>query len=144
MKGGGKIEHAVERQETAVTEGAKELKKLWEEVEQIKSDIAHILDALETLQMWVPMFSTNGFESSYSMRPEPHRTICTALAHTVVSQTQDIKTMNYNIGTILAVIAIIFVLITYITSAPLVPVAVILLGLAIIFGGRGSGSLRSS
>ena len=55
MKGGGKIEHAVERQETAVTEGAKELKKLWEEVEQIKSDIAHILDALETLQMWVPM-----------------------------------------------------------------------------------------
>jgi len=48
--------------------------------------------------------------------------------------------MNYNIATILAVIAIIFVLITYITSAPLVPVAVILLGLAIIFGGRGSGS----
>ena len=45
---------------------------------------------------------------------------------------------------ILAVIAIIFVLITYITSAPLVPVAVILLGLAIIFGGRGSGSLRNS
>jgi hypothetical protein len=45
--------------------------------------------------------------------------------------------MNYNIATILAVIAIIFVLITYITSAPLVPVAVILLGLAIIFGGRG-------
>jgi hypothetical protein len=43
--------------------------------------------------------------------------------------------MNYNIATILAVIAIIFVLITYITSAPLVPVAVILLGLAIIFGG---------
>jgi len=37
-----------------------------------------------------------------------------------------------------------FVLITYITSAPLVPVAVILLGLAIIFGGRGSGSLRNS
>jgi len=30
--------------------------------------------------------------------------------------------MNYNIATILAVIAIIFVLITYITSAPLVPV----------------------
>ena len=47
--------------------------------------------------------------------------------------------MNYNIATILAVI-----LITYITSAPLVPVAVILLGLAIIFGGRGSGSLRNS
>jgi hypothetical protein len=90
------------------------------------------------------LFSTNGFESSYSTRPEPHRTICAALAHTVASQTQDIKTMNYNIGTILAVIAIIFVLITYITSAPLVPVAVILLGLAIIFGGRGSGSLRNS
>jgi hypothetical protein len=52
--------------------------------------------------------------------------------------------MNYNIATILAVIAIIFVLITYITSAPLVPVAVILLGLAIIFGRRGSGSLRNS
>ena len=34
--------------------------------------------------------------------------------------------MNYNIATILAVIAILFVLITYITSAPLVPVAVIL------------------
>jgi hypothetical protein len=45
--------------------------------------------------------------------------------------------MNYSIATILAVIAIIFVLITYITGAPLVPVAVILLGLAIIFGGQG-------
>jgi hypothetical protein len=44
--------------------------------------------------------------------------------------------MNYNIGTILAIIAIIFVLATYITSAPLVPVAVILLALAIIFGGH--------
>ena len=42
--------------------------------------------------------------------------------------------MNYNLTTILAVIAILFVLLTYITSAPLVPVAVILLGLAIIFG----------
>jgi hypothetical protein len=52
--------------------------------------------------------------------------------------------MNYNIATILAAIAILFVLITYITSAPLVPVAVILLALAIIFGGRGSGSLRNS
>ena len=47
-----------------------------------------------------------------------------------------IATMNYNIATILAVIAIIFVLATYITSAPLVPVAVILLALAIIFGGH--------
>ena len=49
----------------------------------------------------------------------------------------DRKTMNYNLTTILAVIAILFVLLTYITSAPLVPVAVILLGLAIIFGGSG-------
>ena len=54
-KGGGKIEHAVERHETAVTEDAKELKELRDEIEQIKSDIAHILEALETLQMWVPM-----------------------------------------------------------------------------------------
>ena len=44
--------------------------------------------------------------------------------------------MKYNITTILAVIAILFVLLTYITGAPLVPVAVILLGLAIIFGGN--------
>jgi len=44
--------------------------------------------------------------------------------------------MKYNITTILAVIAILFVLLTYVTGAPLVPVAVILLGLAIIFGGR--------
>jgi type IV secretory pathway VirB2 component (pilin) len=44
--------------------------------------------------------------------------------------------MNYNIATILAVIAILFVLLTYVTGAPLVPVAVILLGLAIIFGGN--------
>ena len=45
--------------------------------------------------------------------------------------------MNYSIGTVLAAIAILFVLITYLTSAPLVPVAVILLGLAIILGGQG-------
>jgi hypothetical protein len=51
------------------------------------------------------------------------------------SKPKNRKTMNYNIGTILAVIAILFVLLTYITGAPLVPVAVILLGLAIIFGG---------
>ena len=44
--------------------------------------------------------------------------------------------MDYNIATILAVIAILFVLLTYVTGAPLVPVAVILLGLAIIFGGN--------
>jgi hypothetical protein len=50
--------------------------------------------------------------------------------------------MNYNIGTILAALAIIFVLLTYMTSAPLVPVAVILLGLAIILGGRGGPALR--
>jgi hypothetical protein len=43
--------------------------------------------------------------------------------------------MQYNIATILAIISILFVLLTYITGAPLVPVAVILLGLAIIFGG---------
>jgi type IV secretory pathway VirB2 component (pilin) len=45
------------------------------------------------------------------------------------------KTMNHNLATILAVIAILFVLLTYISGAPLVPVAVILLALAIIFGG---------
>jgi len=55
VKGGGKIEHAVERQKSAITEDAKELKKLREEVTQIKSDIAHILEALQTLEMWVPM-----------------------------------------------------------------------------------------
>ena len=44
--------------------------------------------------------------------------------------------MQYNIATILAVIAVLFVLLTYITGAPLLPVAVILLGLAIIFGGN--------
>ena len=44
--------------------------------------------------------------------------------------------MQYTIATILAVIAILFVLLSYITGAPLVPVAVILLGLAIIFGGN--------
>ena len=55
VKGSGKIERAVEHHETAATEDAKELKKLREEVTQIKSDIAHILEALETLQMWVPM-----------------------------------------------------------------------------------------
>jgi hypothetical protein len=45
--------------------------------------------------------------------------------------------MNYSLSTILAVLAIVFVLVTYLTTAPLVPIAVILLGLAIIFGGRG-------
>ena len=46
--------------------------------------------------------------------------------------------MNFNLATILAGLAILFVLITYVTTAPLVPVAVILLGLAIILGGRGT------
>jgi hypothetical protein len=56
--------------------------------------------------------------------------------HAVASAKPTIeKTMNFNIATILAVIAILFVLLTYLTGAPLVPVAVILLGLAIIFGG---------
>jgi hypothetical protein len=44
--------------------------------------------------------------------------------------------MQYNLTTILAIIAILFVLLSYITSAALVPVAVILLALAIIFGGN--------
>ena len=55
MKGSSKIEHAVERHETAATERAKELQKLREEIEQIKSDITHIIEALQTLEMWVPM-----------------------------------------------------------------------------------------
>jgi len=45
--------------------------------------------------------------------------------------------MNYNITTILAIIAILFVLISYIATAPLVPISVILLGLAVIFRERG-------
>ena len=49
--------------------------------------------------------------------------------------------MNFDITTILAILAIVFVLISYIATAPLLPIAVILLGLAIIFGGRG-GALR--
>ena len=55
VKGSGKIGHAVEHHETAVTEDAKELKNLRKEVTQIKSDIAHILEALQTLETWVPM-----------------------------------------------------------------------------------------
>jgi hypothetical protein len=53
-----------------------------------------------------------------------------------IGKTHKRKTMNFNIATILAIIAILFVLLTYVTGAPLVPVAVILLGLAIIFGGN--------
>ena len=55
VKGSDKIEHAVEHHETAVTEDAKEVKKLQEEVTQIEPDIAHILEALQTLETWVPM-----------------------------------------------------------------------------------------
>ena len=58
VKGSGNIEHAVEHHETAVTEDAKVVKKLREEVTQIKSDIAHILEALQTLETWVPMSRT--------------------------------------------------------------------------------------
>src|SRR4029450_2545443 len=54
-KGSGKIEHAVERHETAVTEDAKELKKLRDEIEQIKPDTPPILEAFQTLEMWVPI-----------------------------------------------------------------------------------------
>jgi len=56
-------------------------------------------------------------------------------SHARIGKTHARKTMNFNIATILAVIAILFVLLTYISGAPLVPVAVILLALAIIFGG---------
>ena len=45
--------------------------------------------------------------------------------------------MNYDITTILAIIAIVFVLISYVATAPLLPIAVILLGLAILFRGHG-------
>ena len=45
--------------------------------------------------------------------------------------------MSYDITSILAIIAIVFVLISYIATAPLLPIAVILLGLAILFRGRG-------
>jgi hypothetical protein len=58
VKGSGKIEHAVEYHDTAVTEDAKDLKKLREEVTQIKSDIVHLLEALQTLETWVPMSRT--------------------------------------------------------------------------------------
>jgi predicted nucleic acid-binding Zn-ribbon protein len=68
VKGSGKIEHAVERHETAVTEDAKELKKLRDEIEQIKSDIVHILEALETLQMWVPMSRTEKPQYAWAYR----------------------------------------------------------------------------
>ncbi|HCP91849.1 MAG TPA: hypothetical protein DIT76_07385 [Spartobacteria bacterium] len=68
VKGSGKIEHAVEHHETAVTEDAKELKKLREEIEQIKSDIAHILEALQTLETWVPMSRTEKPQYAWAYR----------------------------------------------------------------------------
>jgi hypothetical protein len=68
VKGSGKIEHAVEHHETAVTEDAKELKKLREEVTQIKSDIAHILEALQTLEIWVPMSRTEKPQYAWAYR----------------------------------------------------------------------------
>ena len=67
-KGSDKIEHAVEHHETAVTEDAKELKKLREEVTQIKSDIAHILEALQTLETWVPMSRTEMQQYAWAYR----------------------------------------------------------------------------
>ena len=68
VKGSGKIEHAVEHYETAVTEDAKELKKLREEVTQIKSDIVHILEALQTLETWVPMSRTEKPQYAWAYR----------------------------------------------------------------------------
>ena len=58
VEGSGKIKHAVEHYETAVAEDAKELKNLRKEVTQIETDIAHILEALQTLETWVPMSRT--------------------------------------------------------------------------------------
>jgi hypothetical protein len=68
VKGSGKIERAVEHYETAVTEDAKELKKLREEVAQIRSDIAHILEALQTLETWVPMSRTEKPQYAWAYR----------------------------------------------------------------------------
>ena len=68
VKGSGKIEHAVEHHETAVTEDAKEFKKLREEVTQIKSDLAHILEALQTLETWVPMSRTENPQYAWGYR----------------------------------------------------------------------------
>jgi len=68
VKGSGNIEHAVERHETGVTEDAKELKKLREEVKQIRSDIAHILEALQTLETWVPMSRAEATQYGWAYR----------------------------------------------------------------------------
>src|SRR6266480_7313554 len=69
--------------------------------------------------------------SSHSLHSRTRNRFCSRILLQITSHG-----MNYNIATILAVIAILFVLLTYVTGAPLVPVAVILLGLAIIFGGN--------
>src|SRR5580704_5110714 len=68
VKGSGKIERAVEHHETSVTENAKELKKLREEVKQIRFDIAHILEALQTLETWVPMSRTEAPQYAWAYR----------------------------------------------------------------------------
>ena len=68
VKGSAKIEHAVEHHDTAATEDAQELKKLREEVTQIKSDIAHLLEALQTLEMWVPMSRTEMPQYAWAYR----------------------------------------------------------------------------
>ena len=68
VKGSGKIEHAVEHHETGVTEDAQELKKLREKVTQIKSDIAHILEALQTLETWVPMSRAEAPQYAWAYR----------------------------------------------------------------------------
>ena len=57
-----------EHHETAVTEDAKEFKKLQEEVTQIKSDIAHILEALQTLETWVPMSRAEAPQYAWAYR----------------------------------------------------------------------------
>jgi hypothetical protein len=68
VNGRGKIEHAVEHHEAAVTEDAKELKNLREEVTQIRSDIVHILEALQTLEMWVPMSRAEAPQYAWAYR----------------------------------------------------------------------------
>ena len=77
VKGSGKIERAVEHHETTVTEDdAKELKKLREEVTQIKSDLAHILEALQTLETWVPMSRTEKPQYAWAYRKFVDITTC--------------------------------------------------------------------
>jgi type IV secretory pathway VirB2 component (pilin) len=75
-------------------------------------------------------------EVLFRIRDQSVQESCSAQFETITWTQNPEKIMQYNIATILAIIAILFVLLTYITGAPLVPVAVILLGLAIIFGGN--------